>query len=126
MAFLQVANVSIFFDPALDSYLTSCLIFALVNIPGAMEKTKYKIGEFSKLARVTVRTLRHYEDIGLLKPDIVDRWTGYRYYSPGQLQKLRVWLQDSIKQRLQHRGIRKFSVCPRPLDGHPEAEKIKS
>ncbi|MCQ2160332.1 MAG: MerR family DNA-binding transcriptional regulator [Bacteroidales bacterium] len=37
-----------------------------------MEKTKYKIGEFSKLARVTVRTLRHYEDIGLLKPDIVD------------------------------------------------------
>lgn len=53
-----------------------------------MEKTKYKIGEFSKLARVTVRTLRHYEDIGLLKPDIVDRWTGYRYYSPGQLQKL--------------------------------------
>ena len=53
-----------------------------------MEKTKYKIGEFSKLARVTVRTLRHYEDIGLLKPDIVDMWTGYRYYSPGQLQKL--------------------------------------
>lgn len=38
-----------------------------------MEKTKYKIGEFSKLARVTVRTLRHYEDIGLLKPDIVDK-----------------------------------------------------
>jgi len=33
-----------------------------------MEKTKYKIGEFSKLARVTVRTLRHYEDIGLLAP----------------------------------------------------------
>ncbi|MBQ0149604.1 MAG: MerR family DNA-binding transcriptional regulator [Bacteroidales bacterium] len=91
-----------------------------------MEKTKYKTGEFSKLARVTVRTLRHYEDLGLLKPDIVDRWTGYRYYSPGQLQKLRVWLQDSIKRRLQHRGIRKFSVCPRPLDGHPEAEKIKS
>lgn len=46
MAFLQVADVSIFFDPVLDSYLTSCLIFALVNIPGAMEKTKYKIGEF--------------------------------------------------------------------------------
>lgn len=40
------------------------------------------------MARVTVRTLRHYEDIGLLKPDIVDMWTGYRYYSPGQLQKL--------------------------------------
>lgn len=53
-----------------------------------MTQTKYKIGEFSKLARVTVRTLRHYEELGLLKPDIVDMWTGYRYYSPGQLQKL--------------------------------------
>ena len=53
-----------------------------------MTQTKYKIGEFSRLGRVTVRTLRHYEKIGLLKPEIVDMWTGYRYYSPGQLQKL--------------------------------------
>lgn len=51
-------------------------------------KMKFKIGEFSGLGRVTVRTLRHYEDIGLLEPDIVDRWTGYRYYSADQLQKL--------------------------------------
>ena len=53
-----------------------------------MAQTKYKIGEFSRLGRVTVRTLRHYEKIGLLKPGIVDMWTGYRYYSPDQLQKL--------------------------------------
>ena len=53
-----------------------------------MTQTKFKIGEFSRLGRVTVRTLRHYEKIGLLKPEIVDMWTGYRYYSPGQLQKL--------------------------------------
>lgn len=53
-----------------------------------MAQTKYKIGEFSRLGRVTVRTLRHYEKIGLLKPGIVDMWTGYRYYSPEQLQKL--------------------------------------
>lgn len=49
---------------------------------------KYKIGEISTLARVTVRTLRHYEEIGLLKPEIIDRWTGYRYYSTADLQKL--------------------------------------
>jgi len=49
---------------------------------------KYKIGEISTLARVTVRTLRHYEDIGLLEPEIIDRWTGYRYYSTANLQKL--------------------------------------
>ena len=74
----------------LDSYLGSRIIFASVNIKSAlmMAQIKYKIGEFSRLGRVTVRTLRHYEKIGLLKPGIVDRWTGYRYYSPEQLQKL--------------------------------------
>lgn len=49
---------------------------------------KNKIGEISTLARVTVRTLRHYEEVGLLEPDIIDRWTGYRYYSTTNLQKL--------------------------------------
>ena len=53
-----------------------------------MAQTKYKIGEFSRLRRVRVKTLRHYEKIGLLKPGIVDMWTGYRFYSPDQLQKL--------------------------------------
>ena len=51
-------------------------------------KTKLKIGEFSKLMQVTVKTLRHYEQKGLLAPDEVDEWTGYRYYSIDQMQKL--------------------------------------
>ena len=51
-------------------------------------KTKLKIGEFSKLMQVTVKTLRHYEQKGLLIPDEVDEWTGYRYYSIEQMQKL--------------------------------------
>lgn len=34
-----------------------------------------KIGEFSKLSRVSVRMLRHYDDIGLLKPAETDRST---------------------------------------------------
>ena len=53
-----------------------------------MGKNKLKIGEFSRLGRVTVRALRHYEEIDLLAPEIVDRDTGYRYYSVGQLQKI--------------------------------------
>ena len=53
-----------------------------------MSKTKLKIGEFSRLGRVTVRALRHYEEIGLLKPSIIDRDTGYRYYAVSQLQKI--------------------------------------
>ena len=44
-----------------------------------------KIGEFSKLSRVSIRMLRHYDDIGLLKPSRIDRFTGYRYYEPEQL-----------------------------------------
>ena len=51
-------------------------------------KTKLKIGEFSRLMQVTVKTLRHYEQKGLLKPDQVDEWTGYRYYSINQMQRL--------------------------------------
>ena len=53
-----------------------------------MSKIKLKIGEFSRLGRVTVRALRHYEEIGLLKPSIIDRDTGYRYYAVSQLQKI--------------------------------------
>ena len=48
----------------------------------------YKIGDFSRLCRVTVRTLRYYDEIGLLKPVRVDQNTGYRYYSIEQLPKL--------------------------------------
>ena len=52
------------------------------------EKTKLKIGEFSQLMQVTVKTLHHYEQKGLLLPDEVDEWTGYRYYAVEQMQKL--------------------------------------
>ena len=38
--------------------------------------------------QVTVKTLRHYEQKGLLLPDEVDPWTGYRYYAVDQMQKL--------------------------------------
>jgi DNA-binding transcriptional MerR regulator len=58
-----------------------------------MMTNRLKIGEFSRLCRVTVRTLRHYEEIGLLVPEIVDQFTGYRYYSIEQLQKMQSILQ---------------------------------
>ena len=44
-----------------------------------------KIGEFSKLSRISVRMLRHYDEIGLLMPEEIDPFTGYRYYSEAQL-----------------------------------------
>jgi effector-binding domain-containing protein len=48
----------------------------------------FKIGEFSKLSLIPVKTLRYYHEIGLLAPDHVDTFTGYRYYSAVQLPRL--------------------------------------
>jgi effector-binding domain-containing protein len=47
-----------------------------------------KIGEFSRLSRVSVKALRHYDEIGLLRPIQVDPFTGYRFYSHDQLPRL--------------------------------------
>lgn len=49
---------------------------------------RYKIGEFSKLGKVSVKTLRHYDEEGLLKPGYVDGFNRYRYYLPEQLGTL--------------------------------------
>jgi DNA-binding transcriptional MerR regulator len=48
----------------------------------------FKIGEFSKLVHVPTATLRFYDQVGLLKPVEVDRFTGYRYYSASQIPRL--------------------------------------
>ncbi len=48
----------------------------------------FKIGDFSKLSQVSVKALRFYDELGLLKPVEVDRFTGYRYYSAAQLPRL--------------------------------------
>ena len=47
-----------------------------------------RIGDFARLGRVSVVTLRHYDEIGLLTPVRVDPVTGYRYYSPAQISEL--------------------------------------
>lgn len=45
----------------------------------------YKIGELSKLCNIPVKTLRYYDNEGILCPEGVDTFTGYRYYSAAQL-----------------------------------------
>lgn len=47
-----------------------------------------RIGDFSQLAQVSVTTLRHYDDVGLLKPAHVDQFTEYRYYALDQLPRI--------------------------------------
>lgn len=48
----------------------------------------FKISEFSRLSKVSLKTLRYYDQIGILKPSKVDNNTGYRYYSAEQLLEL--------------------------------------
>jgi DNA-binding transcriptional MerR regulator len=48
----------------------------------------FSIGDFARLGRVSVRMLRHYDAIGLLKPAVVDEASGYRFYNAGQLRRL--------------------------------------
>ncbi len=48
----------------------------------------FRVGDFSKLSRVSVKMLRHYDELGLLKPAWVDPASEYRYYTADQLPRL--------------------------------------
>lgn len=48
----------------------------------------YTVGEFAHLAYVSKRLLRYYDEIDLFKPDQIDAFTGYRYYSASQMPQL--------------------------------------
>ncbi|GAA2367998.1 MerR family transcriptional regulator [Nonomuraea africana] len=55
------------------------------------------IGQFARLSRLSVKQLRHYADLGLLRPAHVDDDTGYRYYHPSQArQALSIGLLRSL------------------------------
>ncbi len=56
----------------------------------------YKIGKFSRLVNVPVKTLRYYDEINLFKPQEIDLFSGYRYYSEKQIDDLEVIL--SLKE----------------------------
>ncbi|MCQ4635927.1 MerR family transcriptional regulator [Anaerovorax odorimutans] len=51
-------------------------------------KDLFSIGQVAKLFRINIRTLRYYDQIGLLQPSEVDKRTGYRYYSTQQFERL--------------------------------------
>ena len=52
-----------------------------------MSESLMPIGRFSKSCRLTIKALRHYDEIGLLKPAFVEPETGYRYYAQHQAKK---------------------------------------
>ena len=77
----------------------------------------FRIGDFSRIARVSARLLRHYDEIGLLAPAHADGFTGYRYYSVAQLAELnRILVLKELGFSLEQvRDIVKTSVSPEEL-----------
>ena len=55
-----------------------------------MQGNYYRIGEFSKLTGASIKSLRYYDKIGVLKPYYVDENTNYRYYIPEQIIELNI------------------------------------
>lgn len=77
-----------------------------------------KIGDFSKLSRISIRMLRHYDEIGILHPQCVDDFTGYRYYNESQLP-----LAGKI-QALKSLGFG-LSVIKEILDQYEDVQEIE-
>lgn len=78
----------------------------------------FSIGEFSRIARVTPRQLRHYEELGLFQPERIDPETGYRFYSALQLARLNRILA------LKELGLSLTQIL-RLLDANISAEEIR-
>ena len=75
----------------------------------------YKISEFANLMGVSTKTLRLYDEKGILKPFYVDEITGYRYYGPAQINQLTAILElKSIGLTLEE--IRMFQQKEYSLD----------
>ena len=79
----------------------------------------FRIGEFSKIAQVSGRLLRYYDEIGLLSPEYIDPQTSYRYYSAQQLPRLNRILV------LKELGLSLEQVA-RLLDQHTSGDDIRA
>jgi DNA-binding transcriptional MerR regulator len=77
-----------------------------------------KIGEFSQLSQVTIKTLHHYDSMGLLQPAHIDPSNGYRYYQVNQLPRLhRIMALKDLGLSLEQISLM--------LDGQVSTEQIR-
>lgn len=84
----------------------------------------FKIGEFSKLTQVSIRMLRYYDEVGLLKPEYIDKLTGYRMYSADQIPVLqKIILLRDIKFKIAE--IKKIILSREQINISDELEKKK-
>ncbi len=82
------------------------------------ESPVYRIGLFAQMNHVTVKALRYYDDIGLLRPACIDKTSGYRYYTSQQLPALHQILA------LRQMGFT-IEEIKKVRDGMPEQELLQ-
>ena len=75
----------------------------------------YKIGDFSKIVGLPIRTLRYYDNYGVLCPSHVDTYTGYRYYSKEniiecELLKLLKSLDFTLQEIIEYKNGSKEAI----------------
>ena len=77
----------------------------------------YRIGEFSKKTDIPVRTLRFYDEMGVLKPNETDKFTGYRYYDEQNVSESEfIKLLKSVDFTLEEIVLYKSSITEDILD----------
>jgi DNA-binding transcriptional MerR regulator len=85
------------------------------------------IGEYSRLTQIPAKTLRYYDEIGLIKPVKVDSATGYRYYSVEQLPRLyRILSLKELGLSLnQVRDVLNETISPEQMRGMLRLKEIQ-
>jgi len=78
----------------------------------------FKIGDFSKVCQVSIKTLRHWDHVDLLKPAHIDAFTNYRYYDITQL--------TTVNRILAYKGLGlSLKEIKRLLDDQPSTSEIR-
>ena len=83
----------------------------------------YRIGDFAKLTGCSVKTLRYYDEIDLLKPSSIDNFTNYRYYSENELEVYRKiehlkklgFTLDEIKENINNMSLKSLDLKKQEL-----------
>src|SRR3989344_5455139 len=74
--------------------------------------TLLKVGDFAQICRTTPRTIRFYEKKGLIKPILIDEFSGYRFYDPKQARevfKIKLLQNFSLSLKDVSKSIKKYN-----------------
>ena len=87
----------------------------------------FRIGDFAKMARISVKTLHHYDEIDLFKPELVHASTGYRSYHIDQLSRLNhiLVLKDLGFTLIQIRAMLNEGLSPSELRGMLHLKEVE-